>query len=219
MLLRAFGSDLSPAKLHDLWTLVNPGGKDGMDVDDLSRLLALDGSDETQFNRLMRRCPVDGAELDPDDEVSNLIYVALALNEGAGLSIMKGGYLTESQAARSWMLRVSDWATQPLAGVPLTALVRLQDTDTAGGLKTGSAAAHILVYDRSTKMMVEETLSPVLTLALRNLYQSQVGRALMKQGLHKKLVAMSVREGEKRDSPESGRTKAIDSFSDILEIL
>lgn len=37
--------------------------------------------------RLMRRCPVDGAELVPGDDLANIIYVSLALDEGSGESL------------------------------------------------------------------------------------------------------------------------------------
>lgn len=39
------------------------------------------------WRRLMRRCPVDGAELLPNDDVANLMYVTLAMDEGTGESL------------------------------------------------------------------------------------------------------------------------------------
>ena len=52
---------------------------------------------------------------------------------------LQGGFITSSQASRAWMLSLSEWVTRPLAGK-----ARYQ----AGGLRTGAAARHILVYDR-----------------------------------------------------------------------
>ena len=53
--------------------------------------------------------------------------------------VLQGGFVTSSQASRAWMLSLSEWVTRPLAGK-----ARYQ----AGGLRTGAAARHILVFDR-----------------------------------------------------------------------
>ena len=174
------------------------------------------------FSRLVRRCPVDGAELstDPQKQASNLLYVWLALSacRANHESDLKAGYLTESQAAASWMLRLSEWASHPLA---LTSQRRRKKSYVAGGLRVGSAAAHILVFDRSGRRVVEEALSPVLNIAMRNLYQSKVGRALMRRGgLFKRLQVMSVKEGKYRDSPQSARDiiPFVESFRGQIDV-
>jgi len=46
-----------------------------------------------------------------------------------------------------------------------------------GGLRTGAAAAHILIFDRRTKRVVEEAVNPALTLAMRAMYQSRASPA------------------------------------------
>ena len=58
----------------------------------------------------------------------------------------QGGYTTPAQVSRSWLLSVTEWVTQPLAGAP-KALWR-GNKYSAGGLRTGATAAHILVMDR-----------------------------------------------------------------------
>jgi hypothetical protein len=157
------------------------------------------------FNKLVRRCPVDGAELSPDpsQRASNLIYVWLALSATREQheADLRAGYKTESHAGASWMLRLSEWASHPLSRRDR----RWNRTYRAGGLRVGAAANHILVFDRANRRIIEECISPVLTLAMRNLYQSKVGKTLMRQGLAKRLVALSAKEGKYRDSPESCR--------------
>lgn len=47
------------------------------------------------------------------------------------------------QAHRSWIVKMSEWALEPLAGN-----VRLGRSSYSLGLNTARAAAHIIVYDR-----------------------------------------------------------------------
>ena len=62
------------------------------------------------------------------------------------LYTLQGGYVTPDQASRSWLLSMTEWATQPLAGA--TSALWYGNRYQAGGLRRGAAAAHILVYDR-----------------------------------------------------------------------
>ena len=134
---------------------------------------------------------------------------------------LKAGYLTEAQAAQSWIFRLSEWASHPLSVTPAAAKLRRDKRNTAGGLRVGAAAAHILVYDRAGQRMVEEYISPVINLALRNMYQSKVGRALMKHGgLQKRLLALSIKEGKYRDSKESAKDilPFVESFRGQIDV-
>ncbi len=72
----------------------------------------------------------------PDEVAERLPFLPLA----------QGGFATQAQASRAWMLRMSEWVTQPLAGTP-SALFKGNQYK-AGGLRTGASAAHILVYNR-----------------------------------------------------------------------
>lgn len=40
-----------------------------------------------QLNTLMKRCPVDGADLVQGDDFGNLIYMTLCMDEGTGVSL------------------------------------------------------------------------------------------------------------------------------------
>lgn len=214
VLLSAFGSDLSEEEVRELFSKADSDGSGLVSVEELSKFLSLGehsaNGEPSHFSRLVKRCPVDGAELssDPDKQASNLLYVWMALSAARANheSDLKSGYLTESQAAQSWMLRLSEWASHPLAVTPAAKKKVRRRSYQVGGLRVGSAAAHILIYDRANKLIVEEALSPVLSLAMRNMYQSKVGRALMRRkGLAKRLLTFTVKEGKYRDSPESAK--------------
>lgn len=207
-LLKSFGSDLSEEEVAQLFADVDVDGSGSVETEELAAALAsrhLRG----QFYRLMRRCPVDGAELTPGEDFSNVIYIHLALDRGTGDSL-KGGFVTSTQASRAWMLSLSEWVTRPLAG---------KDRYRAGGLRTGAAARHILVFDRASKMVVEEKISPVLALAMRQMYQSRVGRLLQGEGLYKQLAALSEREGRYADTEESVKEIApfLAEYADVID--
>jgi phosphatidylserine decarboxylase len=213
-LLIAFGSELTESEIHDLYIKADTDGDGHVNVNELANLLAcfsdVDDVDSTHFSKIVKRCPIDGAELstDPDKQASNLLYVWLALS-AARLnheSDLKAGYLTESQASQSWMLRLSEWASHPLAVTSAAKKKSKKKSWTAGGLRTGARASHILIYNRADRRVVEEAISPVLNMALRNMYQSVVGRALMQHvGLSKRLLALSIKEGNFRDSLDSAK--------------
>ncbi|KAL4459065.1 hypothetical protein ABPG75_013930 [Micractinium tetrahymenae] len=198
-LLGAMGAELDPQEVAALFQEADRNGDGTVDADELAAALTLCHADG-DLHRLMRRCPVDGAELVPGDDLANIIYVSLALYEGSGESL-QGGYTTPEQVSRSWLLSMTEWATQPLAGAP-SALWK-GNKYKAGGLRKGAAAAHILVFDRKTKRVVEETVSPALAIAMRALYLSAAGRLLLREGGIKRLRKMSEKYGAYADSPES----------------
>ena len=68
---------------------------------------------------------------------------------------------------------MSEWAPHTATGT-LQAAKRAPHADPSGGDKNGHNAAHILVYDRKSKRLAEETISPHLILAMRQIYQSRV---------------------------------------------
>ena len=85
----------------------------------------------------------------------------------------QSGFQTPEQAKRSWMLRLSEWGSTPLAG-SISPLIYGYRRYYGPGLNVGARAGHILVFDRAAKRVVEEKISGVLLLAMRNLYQSKV---------------------------------------------
>lgn len=228
-LLRAFGSEVEEADIHELYTKADTDGDGQVDVNELANLLAcfsdVGDANGTYFSELVRRCPIDGAELsrEPEKQASNLLYVWLALSAARANheSDLKAGYLTESQASQSWMLRLTEWASHPLAVTSAAKRKSKKKSWTAGGLRTGASAHHILVYDRAGRRVVEEAISPVLNMALRNMYQSKVGRALMQHsGVSKRLLALSVKEGNFRDSADSAKEiePFVESFRGQIDV-
>lgn len=192
-LLKALGADLTHGQLTVLFEDADKDNDGWLSVDELANLLSSHQSG--QFDSLVKRCPIDGAELIPGDDYSNLIYISLCLDEGTGESL-RGGYTTESEASRAWMLRTSEWVTHPIAQ-------RRGNLYRAGGLRTGAAASYIIVYDRAAKRLVEEKLSPVLVLAMKQLYQSRMGRVMMGEGMYARLKSLSESQGKYMDSPDS----------------
>lgn len=67
----------------------------------------------------------------------------------------------------------------------------------------GAKSAHILVYDRHEQRVIEETISPYMVLAMRNMYQTPVGRLMMGSGAHRALLDLTRREGRYMNSPAS----------------
>ena len=70
------------------------------------------------------------------------------------------------------MLKMSEWA--PDAAGTLKAASTPQWDPNAGAQRKGANGSHIVVYDRKSKRLVEETISPHLILAMRQIYQSRV---------------------------------------------
>jgi hypothetical protein len=96
-----------------------------------------------------------------------------------------------AQANRSWVVKMSEWALEPLAGN-----VRgLRGSAYKVGLNTRRAAAHIVVYDRYKQCLEEELISPVVVLAMRNMYQSTFGALMKGAGIFRYL---QVRAGRPR---------------------
>ncbi len=229
VLLTAFGSEVEEAEIHELYTRADTDGDGQVDVDELANLLAclsdVGNAKSTLFSRLVRRCPIDGAELsrEPEKQAANLLYVWLALSAARANheKDMQSGYLTESQASQSWMLRLSEWASHPLAVTQEAKKKNRKKSYAAGGLRVGARAHHILVFDRAGRRVVEESISPVISMALRNMYQSKVGQALMQHGgLSKRLLGLSVKEGSYRDSAESAKEiePFVESFRGQIDV-
>ena len=70
-------------------------------------------------------------------------------------------------------------------------------------VSAGAKSAHILVYDRREQRVIEETISPYMVLAMRNMYQTPVGRLMIGSGAHKALLDLTRREGRYMNSPAS----------------
>ncbi|KAA6427890.1 MAG: phosphatidylserine decarboxylase proenzyme 3-like, partial [Trebouxia sp. A1-2] len=197
----AFGVELIADEVEGLFQRAGEARNGTVGVNDLANLLQQHQLEGNLF-KIIKRCPVSGADLIPGKDFENIIYMTLCMDEGTSHSL-QGGFSTAEQATQSWMLKLSEWATQPLAG-------SWGHKYQAGGLNIGAKSAHILVYDRYEQRVIEETISPYMVLAMRNMYQTPVGRLMIGSGAHKALLDLTQREGRYMNSPAS--IKEIDKF-------
>lgn len=198
------GAAASPdATSHQAPAPSRPTATEGVPIRAASEALAALSRGDV-LDRLLRRCPVDGSSIATWPRVARVLYVCLALSEASvsrGQHHMRGGYASAAHASRGWSSKAGEWLSQPLAGAPQALL--LGNRNAAGGLRRGAAAAHILVYDRRSKVIVEERVPAIFSLAMRNMYQSTLGALLMREGYFSRLTRMSESKGRYMDSPES----------------
>lgn len=222
VVLRTFGTVVSDEELHEVFERARDFSQDPdstrVDVESLSKSLSYDGNGRS-IAKFLPTCPVDGAEFsaDPNLGASNVLYCWLALSQSVGDTSgdMKAGYVTESEATRSWALHLSEWKAHPVMRKSSMSPKKL------GGLRLGSAAQHILLFDRTTKQVVEEIVSPVILLSMRTLYQSKIGRRFLRNhGFLHRIQELSVAEGEYRDSEESKKEikDFVESFKGQLDM-
>ncbi|KAF8646803.1 hypothetical protein HU200_065601 [Digitaria exilis] len=200
-LMKAFGNKLAVAKIEELFRQADTNGDGIVDIDELAALLA----DQQEKEPLISNCPVCGEDLGKYDKINDMIHMTLCFDEGTGNQIMTGGFLTDKQASYGWMFKLSEWAHFSTYDV---------------GLHSGSTAAHILVFDRRTKRMVEEVIDGKIVLSMRALYQSKVGLTLINTGVKDLLKNLSEKQGKKMNSPESAKDipKFLELFKDQINM-
>ncbi|KAJ4748646.1 Phosphatidylserine decarboxylase proenzyme 2 [Rhynchospora pubera] len=200
-LMNAFCSQLSKEKIEELFKQADKNDDDIVDMDELAVLLAQQQQEETIINN----CPVCGENLGKYDNMNDIIHMTLCFDEGTGNQIMTGGFLTEKQASYGWMFKLSEWAHYSSYDV---------------GLHSGSSASHILVFDRKTKRLVEETIDGKIILSMRAIYQSKVGLALIDAGVKGLLQNLSEKQGKQMNSPESAKDipKFLEFFKDQINM-
>ncbi|EMS54215.1 C2 domain-containing protein C31G5.15 [Triticum urartu] len=185
-LMKAFGNGLAVNKIEELFRQADTNGDGIVDMDELAALLA----DQQEKEPIISNCPVCGESLGKYDKINDMIHMTLCFDEGTGNQIMTGGFLTDKQAAYGWMFKLSEWANFSSYDV---------------GLRSGSTASHILVFDRRTKRLVEEAIDGKIVLSMRALYQSKVGLTLIDSGVKDILKNLSEKQGKKMNSPESAK--------------
>ncbi|XP_031504197.1 phosphatidylserine decarboxylase proenzyme 2-like [Nymphaea colorata] len=200
-LVKAFGNEVANKKIKELFSKVDRNGDGVVSIDELTDLLA----SEQEMDSLINCCPVCGESLGARDRLSDIVHLTLCFNEGTGDEVMTGGFLTDKQASYGWMFKLSEWAHFSSYDV---------------GLKSGSSASHILVFDRRTKRLVEELIDGKIILSMRAIYQSKVGLTLVNLGVKDLLQNMSEKQGRKMDSPESAKDipKFVEFFKDQINL-
>ncbi|XP_058191874.1 phosphatidylserine decarboxylase proenzyme 2-like isoform X2 [Rhododendron vialii] len=200
-LINAFGNKLAADKKEELFKAADLNGDGVVSMDELASLLAIHQEKEPLINC----CPVCGEFLEPSDSLNNMIHLTLCFDEGTGHQVMTGGFLTDKQASYGWMFKLSEWAHVSSYDI---------------GLRSGSSASHILVFDRSSKRLVEELIDGKIVLSMRALYQSRVGLQLMDKGAKELLQSISEKQGKKMGSVESAKDipKFLDFFKDQIKM-
>ncbi|XP_062208147.1 phosphatidylserine decarboxylase proenzyme 2-like [Phragmites australis] len=200
-LMKAFGNKLAVTKIEELFRQADTNGDGTVDIDELAALLA----DQQEKEPLISNCPVCGEVLGKYDKINDMIHMTLCFDEGTGNQIMTGGFLTDKQASYGWMFELSEWAHFSTYDV---------------GLHSGSAASHILVFDRRTKRIVEELIDRKIVLSMRALYQSKVGLTLINTGVKDLLKNLSEKQGKKMNSLESAKDipKFLELFKDQINM-
>ncbi|PIN09573.1 Phosphatidylserine decarboxylase [Handroanthus impetiginosus] len=200
-LIDAFGNQLAVAKKEELFKAADENGDGVVSMDELAMLLAI----QQEKDPLINCCPVCGEILQISDRLNTVVHLTLCFDEGTGNQVMTGGFLTDKQASNGWMFKVTEWAHFSSYEV---------------GLRSGSSASHILVFDRRTRRLVEEIIDAKIVLSMRAIYQSKVGLGLMDKGAKELLQSISEKQGRKMDSAESSEDipKFINLFKDQINL-
>ncbi|KAF5731954.1 phosphatidylserine decarboxylase proenzyme 2-like [Tripterygium wilfordii] len=200
-LVNGFGNQVLATKKEELFKAADTNGDGVVSMDELAALLAIQQEKEPLINS----CPVCGEILQVADKLNTMIHLTLCFDEGTGNQVMTGGFLTDKQASYGWIFKLSEWAHYSSYNV---------------GLKSGSSASHILVFDRRKKRLVEELIDGKIVLSMRALYQSNIGLRLMDKGAKEILQSISERQGKKMNSVESAEDipKFLEFFKDQINM-
>lgn len=185
-LINAFGNQLAAEKKEELFKAADQNRDGVVSLEELAMLLTV----QQERQPLINCCPVCGEILDVSDRLNSMIHLTLCFDEGTGNQVMTGGFLTDKQAANGWMFKLSEWA---------------QFSSYEVGLRSGSSASHILVFDREKKRLVEEIIDGKIVLSMRAIYQSKFGLGLMDSGAKELLQKISEKQGRKMNSVESAK--------------
>ncbi|KAM1023572.1 hypothetical protein ACFX1S_044594 [Malus domestica] len=200
-LINAFGNQVAANKKEEIFKAADKNGDGVVSMDELAALLAIQQEKEP----LMNCCPVCGETLEVSDKLNYMIHLTLCFDEGTGKQVMTGGFLTDKQASYGWMFKLSEWAHVSSYDI---------------GLNSGSSAAHIVVFDRRTKRLVEELIDEKIVLSMRAIYQSKLGLGLLDTGAKELLQSISEKQGRKMNSVESAKDipKFVEFFKDQINL-
>ncbi|XP_027932025.1 phosphatidylserine decarboxylase proenzyme 2-like isoform X1 [Vigna unguiculata] len=200
-LIDAFGNQVANSKKEELFKAADKNGDGVVSMEELASLLTFQQEQEP----LLNCCPVCGEILQISDRLNSMIHLTLCFDEGTGNQVMTGGFLTDKQASYGWFFKLSEWAHFSSYDV---------------GIRSGSSASHILVYDRKSQRLVEEIIDKKIVLSMRAIYQSKIGLGLMDIGVKELLQSISEKQGARMDSPESSADipRFIESFKDQINL-
>ncbi|KAI3903684.1 hypothetical protein MKW98_032338 [Papaver atlanticum] len=200
-LINAFGNKTAAREKEDLFKAADKNEDGAVSIDELADLLATQQEKEP----LISNCPVCGDTLGKSDKLNDMIHLTLCFDEGTGNQIMTGGFLTEKQASYGWLFKMSEWAHVSSYDV---------------GLNSGSSASSILVFDRTSKRLVEEAIDGKIILSMRAIYQSKIGLGLIDKGAKDLLKNLSEKQGRRMNTADSVKDipQFIKFFQDQLKM-
>eukprot|EP00899_Mesostigma_viride_P007775 jgi/Mesvir1/1699/Mv21158-RA.3 len=156
-------NNLNRAELLDFFSVVSGNGVLSEDMDRMFKECDTNQDGSICIDELVNFMAKPENEHLVDE---NAVYSFLVDTvEQTGAMVSEETFATQEDAARGWLMRLTDYLG---SGHPYD--IRLN---------TGSAAKHILVIDRKTKLLVEEYIDPNINFAMRALYQSMVGSGVL----------------------------------------
>lgn len=84
-------------------------------------------------------------------------------------------------------MSLSEWIILEPASGNISSL--WQGTKYKPGLNRNGNAAHIVVYNRYKQILEEEVISPLVLMAIRNMYQTPLGMVMKNTGMYRHLKA------------------------------
>lgn len=139
-------------------------------------------------------------QLIPDDVIADYYVKEAGTPLRLHVAGQKGAALTEEQAGRGWLVSMTEWVSRDKYGA---------------GLHVGRKADHIIVYNRSTGLLEEETIDAALAFSMKALYQTSMGAGLMSlTAVQNLLKNMSDSHGRAFSHPDS-RAKIPKFISDF----
>eukprot|EP01135_Chromosphaera_perkinsii_P011756 Nk52_evm2s2496 gene=Nk52_evmTU2s2496 len=135
---------------------------------------------------IFRTCPICKESL-PFDHGEIILHLAVCTEGNSAIAdkFVLGGFVTEANASRGWLTRLSKYIT-------------------LGKYRLGSVSGNILVQNRVTGEVIEEKMPGFVRLGMRVLFQTFAGGATVRRRRIQRLMKhLTVKQGEKFDSPES----------------
>lgn len=199
--LNSIGSTLSDSVIYSFFTSLgkNPWAGDMLEVDEiidsfdsLTSQAILNQGDESALAKAghffeVPVCPVcNKKRLSNKNEVDIITHVAICSSDDWSTvnKMLKPSFASSQMATKKWYSKV---------------LIKL----TYGKYGIGRNSANILVQDRNTGLIMEEKMSVYVRLGIKLFYKSFFDKAIDKKKMKKLLRNLSIKQGEKFDSPSS----------------
>eukprot|EP01116_Phalansterium_solitarium_P019851 TRINITY_DN5699_c0_g1_i3.p1 TRINITY_DN5699_c0_g1~~TRINITY_DN5699_c0_g1_i3.p1 ORF type:complete len:641 (-),score=250.99 TRINITY_DN5699_c0_g1_i3:287-2209(-) len=177
-LLEALGSKLTDSAIDKLFASGDQNKDDSIDAAEIQLLMSRPEARE-EFGGLAR-CPLCQHEFAHDGEVVVHLGGCLLNSDGSADDLLSEGFLTNKEAAKGWIAKLSEWVN-------------------FGDYGLGANSGNILVVNRATGAVEEEKIPPFVRTSIRLLYQKSASAAKVQ----KLLKAMTLKMGKRYADPRS----------------